>query len=543
MREFLLSLNIDPAHWVVLTKVFIKNDFRQSAMSSTLRHGQTGKRTFWVLIFFYFITGMIFIPVVLAIPDVFPAVSLLTAYTMFMIGSLILVEYHSVIISPDDYFVLGYQPVTSQTFFLAKITNILFYVLVYSMVLALPAIVALMFKTAFQPGLAFAAFTSVFLANMTTALAIVLIYAVILRRYKYDRLKNMLAFFQVVLAFLIYTSFFIIPKLFEMISGSYQKVLLSKWLLLLPPTWYSSYVQLVGGTSTNVTWLMAMASLLLTGLMAGLVFSKLSLKYSETMSALATPNETVVKKRRWQKMFSYFTGAFEERVVSRLIRSQFLHDNKFKIAVLGILPLTIFYLFVSVSEGPLPNPFVVHNFDFRRTGLLYLLIFLFPMMLRTYVTSSDSYQASWIFYVSPTDFKRIIIAEKNFLMIYFVLPFLMILAGIFYYYFSNLLQVLLHILVLGLLAHLFLQMAFIYSPDLPFSRPNIKGGRSRNLAVFLILLPFVTFLGLPWIFKYIYNEMVSFFTFAATILVISILLEKLIAVRISSYMQKFEFSG
>jgi hypothetical protein len=214
-------------------------------------------------------------------------------------------------------------------------------------------------------------------------------------------------------------------------------------------------------------------------------------------------------------------------------------------AVLGILPLTFFYLFLGIfgEEGPLPDPFLEPEFRMDESGLLYLLIFLIPMMLRTFVTQSDSYQASWIFYSAPVDFRRLVIAEKNFLMIYFVLPFLFILGIVFYYFFNNALHVLLHILVLGLLAHLFLQFAFLYSPDLPFSRPNVRGSRSRHLAIFLVIVPFVLFFLLPLIFQYIYPSAASFLVFTITLLTVSLILESLIQVRVSIYLRKSEFTG
>jgi len=230
-------------------------------------------------------------------------------------------------------------------------------------------------------------------------------------------------------------------------------------------------------------------------------------------------------------------------VVSVLIRNQFLFDNKFKMAVLSILSLTIFYLFYGTQTGPLPNPFETQDFEMGRTGLLYLLIFLFPMMLRTFVTQSDAYQASWMFYTALTDFQRLIISEKNFLMIYFVLPFLVILGLIFYHYFENLLHVLLHILVLGLLAHFFLQFAFLFSPDLLFSRLNVKGQRSCNMALLLIIVSFILYLILPFIFRVVYLSFASFLTFTITILTISLILESLIKVRVSHYMKNFEFTG
>ncbi len=537
-------LGIDYIQWVALTKATIKKDFRESAMSTTLRHGRTGGRIFLTLIFFYLLTGLIFIPIVLSNQNIFFTSTLLISYTMIMIGGLILVEYHTVVISPDDYPVMGYRPIESRTYFFVKLANILFYVLTFTTTLSLPSIVAFIFKSGVNPMLGLAAFLSIFLANLTISLAIILFYTYILQKVSLQRLKNFLALIQIGLAFLIYSSFFIIPSLFENSTFPHFNFTNYPWLILLPSSWFSSCFIILIGKPVMLNWLLAALAILLMAVVGYFSFSKLSMTYSERMTALA--DRQIVRKtssRRFMNPFLIFTRAHEERVVAKLIRNQFVYDNKFKMAVLGILPLTIFYLFIGLEQGSLPNPFDTHQFEMSRTGLLYLIVFLFPMMLRTYVTQSDAYLASWIFYTTPANLRRLILSEKNFLMIYFVLPFLLILGVIFYYYFNNILHVLLHILVLGLLAHLFLQLAFLYSPDLPFSRPNVKGSRSRNMALFLILVPFIIYLILPLIFKYVYSDAVSFAVFAIMILTVSLILESLIQVRVLQYLKNIEFTG
>ncbi|MFQ5648950.1 MAG: hypothetical protein ACE5IY_03325 [bacterium] len=541
-KPWLGNAGVDVGQWWALTKVLIKKDFRDSQASTVLRHGRSGGSSFYSLVFFYFLVGLVFIPIVLTNDDVFVSGTLLITYTMFMIGSLILVEYHTVVVSPDDHSVLGYRPVTSRTFFCVKVTNILFYVLTFTLVLALPAILTFWLAPAGSLSLSLTAFLATFLANITTALAIVLFYTFILKRVSLLRLQNLLAFFQVVLAFLIYSGFIVLPRLLDHQTLQSLNFSDSPWLVLLPSAWFSSYLSLAAGELGLVHLLLALLSACVLAVLTVLTFSKLSMGYSATLASLAVQAPARGSSRSgFSRLFFFFAHANEERVVAKLIKNQFLHDNKFKMAVLGILPLTIFYLFIGTQQGPLPDPFVTRNIDVSRAGLLYLLVFLFPMMLRTYVTQSDAYPASWIFYTTPTDIRRVVLAEKNFLMIYFVLPFLFILSLIFTYSFNNMLHVLLHILMLGLLSHLFLQFAFLYSPDLPFSRPNVKGQRSRNMAMLLILVPFVLYLGLPLIFRYIYTDPASYLVFAITVLSVSLILESLIQVRVGSHAKKFEF--
>ncbi len=537
-------LGADYPQWSALTRAALKRDLRQSTLSSTFRHGRTGGRIFLTLIYFYLLTGLIFVPLVLSNPDVVLSVNFLILYTMFMVGGLILVEFHTVVISPEDYFAFGYQPISSKTFFLAKLANILFYVLTFTLVLALPAMIALFFASDFHLVFGLAMFISVLLANFAAAMAIVLFYAYIIKKVSVRRLQNWLALFQIGLSLIIYSGFFIIERLVSNPTISFGDWSRSPWFLWLPSTWFTGIVKIALGQASFLNWSMAGFALLVAALLSYLAVSKLSLGYSEKMYALTTRPDTPKISSSWSlKPFLLFAKAHEERVVSKLIRNQFVYDNKFKMAVLGILPLTVFYLFLGMERGPLPDPFVTPDFQMGRSGLLYLLVFLFPMMLRTFVTQSDAYQASWIFYATPLDVRRLILSEKNFLMIYFVLPFLGILGVAFYYFFVDVLHVLLHILVLGLLAHLFLQLAFLYSPDLPFSRPNVKGSRTRNLALFLIVIPFVIYFLLPLIFKYVYTGTASFLTFVVTIFMVSILLESLIQVRVSLYLRKSEFIG
>jgi hypothetical protein len=537
-------LGVDSRQWVALTRVALKRDFRQSSMSS-FSHGRTGRGAFLTLLFFYLITGLAFIPVFLTTENVAFSVNLLVIYTMFMVGGLILVEYHTVVVSPDDFAVLGFRPVCSRTLFFVKLTNILFYVLTFTGVLALPTVATFWVSSDFHPMVGFATLLSVLLANFTIAMAVVLLYTLLMRKVSASQLQNAMAMLQIALAFLVYSSFFVLPKLLSKPAADFFDIGRKPWLALVPSTWFSSYVSLAMGRVIVLELLLAIASVMATIFLTYLAMAKLSVTYSESLLSLSDGLSPARSSRKFQKPFLLFAHAHEERVVSKLIRNQFLHDNRFKMAVLSILPLTFFYLFLGIfgDDGPLPDPFVIPEFEMGQSGLLYLLIFLFPMMLRTFVTQSDSYQASWIFYAAPVDFRRMIIAEKNFLMIYFVLPFLFILALVFYYFFSTTLHVLLHILVLGLLAHLFLQFAFLFSPDLPFSRPNVRGGRSRNLAIFLVLVPFILYFFLPLIFRYVYTAAASYLVFVITVLTVSLILETLIQVRVNAYLKKVEFTG
>ena len=77
MVELLFQrFGIDYVQWAALTKALLKKDFRESSMSAGLSHGRSGGRVFFSLLFFYLLTGLIFVPIVQS-PDVFVTATLL----------------------------------------------------------------------------------------------------------------------------------------------------------------------------------------------------------------------------------------------------------------------------------------------------------------------------------------------------------------------------------------------------------------------------------------------------------------------------------
>lgn len=544
LRSFLSALGVDFDQWVALTKASIRMDLRESTMAPSLRYGRSGAHAFLYLIFFYLFSGLIFAILIFSNTAVVFTLTLLITYAMFMISGLILVEYHTVVVSPDDYDILSYRPVSSTTYFWAKFTNILFYTVMFTLAMALPGAIAFTFVSGFNPGLGLVAFLSVLWANVTAVLTMVVLYSLILNKVSLHRLRSVLAYLQVFLSVFIYGGYFFLPKIIEGTAFHTLQTSDARWLTFFPPAWFSSFLKFYLGEAEPSLWFEIALVLGFTILLIYYAQSRISIAYSERLSELAGAPVTKRKSKSRLRLprFLPFRG-FEERVVSKLIWSQFRNDNKFKMAVLGILPLTLFYLAMGLEEGPLIDPFISAQFNIGRTGFLYFVVLLFPLMLRTLVSQSDAYRASWIFYTSPADVRLLILTVKRVLMFFFVQPFLLVMGLIFYYFFQNILHVFLHLVVLGLFAQLMLQLGFLYSPELPFSRPNVKGSRSRNLTLILVVIPIFVFGIFPFVFKYVYPSAGWLAVFFGVGLLLTLSLEKLIRLRIATKVGKLEFVG
>jgi ABC-2 type transport system permease protein len=218
IRRAFEAVDIDYSQWRALVKSSLKLDFRVGGMSSLIGN-RTSRSSYshlvWVVVFYLF-TGLFFGIFVLLNKDVFLTSVIFATYVMFMTGSVVLIEYNSVVISPDDYDVLGYRPISSRTFFAARLANVFFYVgLITTAMVLLPAS-AYFFTLGFRPSLGVAALAAFYAASFTTALVLVLAYTTILTYVHPNRLRRFLSYVQLSTSFVIYGSYFLVPRLMEL---------------------------------------------------------------------------------------------------------------------------------------------------------------------------------------------------------------------------------------------------------------------------------------------------------------------------------------
>jgi hypothetical protein len=236
------------------------------------------------------------------------------------------------------------------------------------------------------------------------------------------------------------------------------------------------------------TILLAIASVLLSS-------GRLSLDYADRLSALTTDTAVDVQTAGMRLRAGRVFRDGERRAVALLVKGLFRYDMRFRLGVLGIIPLTVIYLVGGFgSHGGITDPFLMAG----RRGepqLVYYAVLFFPTMLRQVMSRSDAYRAAWIFLATPADMPRLVLAIKDFVLAYFVLPYLGFFGILVAYWFTRLDHLAILIITLALLCHLVLLVQVLLRPELPFSQPETKGSRSQMM-IFAIGLSFVA-VGLP----------------------------------------------
>jgi len=543
LDRVLAFAGVDPQQWRALVRTSLSTLWRNPASVRGIRGGRSSRAVSLLLILmFYLVLGMVFSVIAWRGIDPAQTLSLILLPTSFFIASFVLLEFGATIISPDDFAILSVHPITSRTYFAARMTLVILLTLLIAGVLNIPSCIAVAFRRGFlQSG------TWLFASAcnaLATGMGMVLLYTAALRAIPYRRLKTIIGYLQMSMSFLIYGGFGILStQMTGLIAGTAGRA--PWWWDFLPPVWFSSFSALAEGEWTAGHLLLAGCGLVLAGALIPAAASKFSLTYAESIARAASaesPRRTHSRRRRAVSLLK----RSEDRAIALLVARQFRYDLKFKLTVLSIIPLTALYIYQGLqgTTGFL-DPFQ-RSMDFKAmagSSLLYIAIILFPGILKDEIGSSDNFQAAWVFFATPADRVELVLSVKRVLTAYFLVPYLLLLGFVFYYFFRSFLHVVMHEVVILLASQVLFQGMFFISPRLPFSSPRGVGERV-TLATFLVILGPVMLLVMLVIFsRYFYTGPVPYATGVVLLLLLAMLVERLLRIRVAKKVGGLEFTG
>ncbi|MFZ1731016.1 MAG: hypothetical protein WBQ23_16295 [Bacteroidota bacterium] len=543
INRLLERFDIDAIQFRSLLRTSLRMDFRTGIFTSQQK--KPSKRRFpgiWQIVVFYGFLGVVLSFMIIANSDLYFTGTVMMTIVMFSIATSVLVEFQSVVVSPEDFHILSHRPVTSRTFFASRMANLLSYLGVITLAIGIFPAIVFSFRYGFQPQLGIASLLGMLGAALFVSLFIVFLYVNLMQVVHPKKLRRMFSYLQLVLSFLVYGSGMIFSTLLsEKILGGMQ-LQQEVWMLVLPPTWFSSMIELAAG---HKVWL-SLASLLTgTGvifLLGVYAYGKLSLEYTAVLSRLDEVSEGSKHPSRITKSSTPLFGRNEGRAAALLIRNQFKYDMKFRLSVLAIVPLTILYLFTGLSTGGgLADPFVDPGQHVEKANLLYFAMALFPVLLLASLARSDSWQASWIFHATPSDKGKLVLAMKDVLMVTFVLPYVFALGIVFSIYFDSYQHVVIHVLVLSLLSHLIMQVLVMVNPYLPFSRPLRKGERTTGVFIGIGVAAISMTIIINILARLIYPSQVYTGITLVALATMTLFFEKLAAERVRKKARLFQF--
>ncbi len=530
------ALGVDPIQWRTLVRTYLRMDFRAGGGATT--SAGSGRARGHPLVGVAIITGLggaMFATLAARIPDLLVSSTLLTSYGGINTVMLLLVDFTGLVVSPDDYGVLGHRPVSSRTYFASRLTSILAYIGFISAVLAvLPALCYAFWWHLGVAGLA-ATFAAVLLCDVSATVIIITAYAMMLTLVHPHRLRRALSYLQLVSMMGFYVAYYFSMEGFRnsfLFSLSFSD---QPWMWLNPASWFASFVRLAAGDVPGTVWVASGLAIAISLGCIPLAAGRLSLDYAQQLSETTVAGEPPARRRF---RFPGF-GRSESRAVAVLVSAQFRFDQRFRMAILGIVPLILFYLLLGLNEGALADPFSPDAT--ASAGVpLYMAVVFMPMTLHASLHYSDSWRAAWIFFATPASAARLIVAAKNIVTVWFLGGYLLLLAAIWSYYYERIWHAFFHAAVIGLLAHMLLQVTVMLRPSLPFAAEPRKVERSARLYGVLFFGSMIAAI-IPTFLPYVYVSASMTAVVVGLMLAITAALEYTLRLRITEAIGDLEF--
>lgn len=522
----------DPMQWRALVHASLLSDLRHLRGVGG-QMGQAGVSSIVGAFLTQFVYGGLCALFIVTMPDVFLSSTLYIVLLASTLGLALLVDFTGIVLSPDDHAILAHRPVDGRTFFAARLTSVVAYMWLLTAPFALLPTIAYLVK--WSGGSLAAAVASLAAALMTATLVpliAIVLFISLMRMIPPDRLQRGLGYVQFSLSFLFVGGFFLYSRSLRQL-GQLQ-IAKTGLAYLNPATWLVAWIELADGRGTTLDASVALLPILVGGVLVGVARGRLSLAYAEQLGATVSERRTAGGGRL---PLQTLVAGPAHHAVSMLARAQFRTDQKFRLGVLGILPLTVIYLLAGFVETGRSDVFQ------QEPVLVYYAVLFFPAMLRQFLVHSESWRASWVFHVAPMPFDELVVGLKNTVVTRFLVPYLVVVLALLQWNAPRpWLHLIVHGLVLGLLSHAVLVVDLWLNPSLPFSQPTRQGVRS--FALLVLMLPVVGVITtMPLWQPYMYASTVRTFAVLGILVVCNVLLHESLLTRVLRVGRQWRYAG
>lgn len=462
------------------------------------------------------ILGLLFLSFLMLIKSSFTFYYFSHTFTMAMMAMMIISEFSTVLFDTADNSIMQPLPIKGNTVSLARNAHVFLYLSLMAFNISIFTILLAVYKFGIVSALIF--ILTIFLNVLFTLFLSNILYLGIMRLASGEKLKNLLMYFQVVVAILFMAGYQFGVNIVDK-SKITDMVLHVHWYtFLFPPAFFSGLIDALSKPNFDTQHLIFIAEALLlpviaiylTGKYLTPIFNRklMDLEQGDRVSKVHTK---ISRQGLWFRiMASIFTSSTEERAAFKLMWRMTGRERLFKQTLLPMFGYVIIMIII-----PLLNK------HFSYTGLVnsdkYLLIlyaFMFiSAILPQAMNTGNNQHAAWIFKAQPLGtpanfFKGAVKAA----FVRFFLPFYLTLSIIICFIWG------IHVLpdvIIALMSIYFitLMVEFIQNPVFPFTmEKSASEGASR--AVKLIGIIVIAFLlGL------VHKLLLKWFPFANLILV------------------------
>lgn len=419
-------------------------------------------------------------------------------FSLSVLASAVLVEFHEAVVSPQDLEILGHRPITPRTYAAARLCNLLGYVaLIGTSLNVIPMIVGVGLR---DGGLWFAlAFGSAsFAAILLVVAGVVWVTAGLGQSATLEQLKEILAWSQIVL---ILVAGYGAQLMFRdstaalLVWAAYPP----EWVDFLPPSWPARFVEWACATG-GLTALAGCAGLVGVGLLAGwLTLARVAGLVQRMQPAVRSVRERPLPAGRLGRVGGWLTRwvcpTAGQRVGFSLTNTLLSRDGDLRLRTGLAGSAAVAVVLLGLGTGQFADP--LQSRDLGQITLpvaaVYLLALAVPAMVYNLCFCRD-YEAAWLILSAPCDAADFALGVCKAVMLRSVVPLALVYGVVAAVWWADLWSAALHVGWAVVLAWVMaLAALWLVVPDLPLTLPPARGASIGPVALPLAIFSLALF--------------------------------------------------
>jgi hypothetical protein len=467
---------------------------RLDIRSSRSRYGGSRVPPLFIVLITYTVMGVLLAVALIRSGDPFAYAIFTLSGAMFMTALTVIMEYGTVVVNPDDYEIMAHRPISSRTYFWAKVANLLFYVSLMAATLAGPG--ALLGAFTFPSGALFGLthFAMALLSCWSTAALVVVLYSAAVRIVSYDRFTSAITFVHTAATLVLTMGYVFLPRMLAE-DPTLISIRRGGWLFAAPPAWYAAVVDLAAGAAPPQSVLLAALAGISSAVLLGLALTTISLGYAGRLSELASsaPKEQPVRTRssgRRRFAIGRLVSSNDSELAGYELMAAYLaRERKLRSRVYPAFGLPMAAYLFGLITGGLHDPLIASpdGAGLNVMNILGLYCVFISFFFASAMTQTDQWRASWLFYAAPlADRSGLVVGARKVVIWRYLVPFF---AGLFVLlsFTMPLLSAAAFVIVTFALSLATFSLIGLTSPHLPLSQSVEKARQMRQLGIVALL--------------------------------------------------------
>jgi hypothetical protein len=329
------------------------------------------------------------------------------SYIMVMVAMTLITDFSSILLDTSDNTIILPRPVSSRTLFIARISHILLYLGQIAVGLTIfPALVVLL-----KYGVIMFIFflTATMLAVLTAVFITNALYLLILQFANEEKLKNVINYFQIVMAIVIMAGYQLGPRMARALDLDDYVFELTWWNFLAPPIWMAGalegyYFNIFDGTHLLLAGLAliipTLGFYLVNRYLTPIFTRKLGVMSIETTATRTSTGKPGLATR----LSAWVTQNPLERAAFELIYHIVGRDRKLKLKVYPSFGYIFVFGLIFMFRDRADLVTTWNNLVYTQNYLLLIYLTFMILQVALYeIPYSDDFKASWIYFSAPLE--------------------------------------------------------------------------------------------------------------------------------------------